>query len=182
MRQALTARRPSAVALVCALSAVTIAIPAGMPERAAAASSTSGPYLTLLFSRTNVTAATAAEATNGCIETDDNIARLDTVVAPALYALGLHPTGTIETGRTHDFALWCGHYNLSYLASWDLARSLVVRYGWSFASHSATYPNEADEWIALGISGPYDETCGTAQQLSSEGLPGATGLVAWPGN
>src|SRR5207244_4953709 len=76
----------------------------------------------------------------------------------------------------------CGHNTQSALASWALPRSRAVRYGWSFASHSATYPNEADEWIALGLSGPYDETCGTAQQLSSEGLPGAAGLFAWPRN
>jgi hypothetical protein len=121
-------------------------------------------------------------AAGPCIADDSNIVRLDDVVAPALYALGLHPTGTIETARTEELGYWCGHYYLTLLTSWDLARRLTSMYGWSFASHSATYPNDTDHWIALGVSGPYDQTCASERQISSEGLPGAAGLFAWPRN
>ena len=54
------------------------------------------PFVTLLFSRTEMTAA------QNCAADNLDVARLGTVVAPALAARGLHPTGTVETGVTQD--------------------------------------------------------------------------------
>src|SRR5690242_1698450 len=48
-----------------------------------------GPFVTLLFSRSEISAA------DNCVEDDTNIARLDTVVAPYLQSLGMAGTGTL---------------------------------------------------------------------------------------
>src|SRR6185437_7781713 len=47
-----------------------------------------GPYVTLLFSRTEMSAA------DNCVENDTNIATLDGTVAPYLQSLGMAGTGT----------------------------------------------------------------------------------------
>jgi hypothetical protein len=132
-----------------------------------------GPYLTLLFSRTAVTGA------SNCAEDDVGVARLDTVVAPTLNGMGLHPTGTIETGPTTTSTYWCGHSRSTLYASWDLARQLASQYGWTFGSHSATYPASQAAWAATNS---FNETCGSEQALTAQGLPGAQGLFAWPDN
>jgi hypothetical protein len=133
----------------------------------------SGPYLTLLFSRTAVTGA------SNCVEDDSGVARLDTVVAPTLFQMGLHPTGTIETGPTQTSSYWCGHSRSTLYTSWALARQLAAQYGWTFGSHSATYPSTQVAWQATNV---INETCGSEQTLAAQGLAGAQGLFAWPDN
>jgi hypothetical protein len=162
----------AATSLVVAVLTFVVVVPV-LTAPTAAATAQTGPFLTLLFSRTEVTAA------NNCVENDDNVVRLDTVVAPTLYALGLHPTGTVETGLTQQSSLWCDHYGMSLAASWDLEQQLASQYGWSFVSHSATYPDNEATWASSNL---YDETCGSDEKLVSEGLPGADGLFAWPDN
>lgn len=142
--------------------------------QAAQAETGSGPYLTLLFSRSAVT------ASSNCVANDTGVARLDTVVAPALSSLGLHPTGSIETGVTKQDSLWCGHYKETQFASWSVAQRLASQYGWSFVSHTATYPYNETMWSALSPQGIYDQTCGSASQITAHGLPGANGSMAWP--
>ena len=145
----------------------------GLPQTANA-NTASGPYLTLFFSRSNVT------ASSNCVADDTGVARLDTVVAPTLASLGLHPTGSIETGPTQDSSFWCGHYKETQFASWSLAQQLASQDGWSFISHTATYPYNDTLWSALSPQGMYDETCGSAQRITAHGLPGANGSLAWP--
>ena len=76
-------------------------------------------------------------------EDDTNIARLDTTVAPYLQSLGMAGTGTLvdQADRRHD--RHCTHYNDDLTASWADAASLAQNYGWSFVSHTATYPTLA---------------------------------------
>jgi hypothetical protein len=142
--------------------------------QAAQAETGAGPYLTLLFSRSAVT------ASSNCVANDTGVARLDTVVAPALSSLGLHPTGSIETGVTKQDSLWCGHYKETQFASWSVAQQLANQYGWSFVSHTSTYRYNETMWYALSPQGIYDETCGSANQITAHGLPGANGSMAWP--
>ena len=96
-----------------------------------------GPFVTLLFSRSEISAA------DNCVEDDTNIARLDTVVAPYLQSLGMAGTGTLVTQKTGDTTRHCSHYNDDLTASWADATNLAQNYGWSFVSHTATYPGLA---------------------------------------
>ena len=129
-------------------------------------------FVELLFSRTEETAA------DNCVRDDTDIALLDTTVAPYLQSLGFSATGSIETGPTQQSSLWCTHYQSTYATSWDLAQALVSTYGWTFVSHSATYPttwptDPGEQW---------DQTCGSAQVIDAHGLPGADAMFAWPHN
>jgi hypothetical protein len=162
-----------AAAAVPLLAVIVLMMAPMMSAPAAATATQTGPFLTLLFSRTEVTAA------KNCVADDENVDRLDTVVAPRLYALGLHPTGTVETGPTQQKSLWCAHHGSTLAASWNLERELASEYGWSFVSHSASYPDDEAAWASSNL---YDETCGSETKLVSEGLPGASGLFAWPDN
>src|SRR5262249_4972833 len=93
----------SAVTVAAAVALVPTAKAAGAPLQALPASPASardaapaGPFVTLLFSRTEISAA------DNCVEDDDNIARLDTTVAPYLQSLGMAGAGTacgLGTGR-----------------------------------------------------------------------------------
>src|SRR5205085_7834301 len=77
--------------------------------------SPTGPFLTLLFSRTEVTAAPSCVPEVGAMS-------LMTQVAPALQRRGLRPTGSVETGVTRDRQRSCIHYRHTLAASWsDLA-------------------------------------------------------------
>ncbi len=128
--------------------------------------------MTLLFSRTEITAA------DNCVEDDSGIERLDTVVAPYLQSLGMAGTGTLVTGSTQATGPYCTHYGDSFGASWAQATSLAQNYGWSFVSHTATYPSNM---ASLTPAQQYAETCGSAATLEAHGLPGAQGLIAYPG-
>jgi hypothetical protein len=135
----------------------------------------SGPFVTLLFSRTEMSAA------DNCVEDDDNIATLDGTVAPYLQSLGMAGTGTLVTKKTGDTTRNCTHYNDDLTASWADATNLAQNYGWSFVSHTATYPGLA----AIENFTPaeaYAQTCGSEQTIAAHGLPGAAGMIAYPGS
>ena len=116
-----------------------------------------GPFVTLLFSRSEISAA------DNCVEDDTNIARLDTVVAPYLQSLGMAGTGTLVTQKTGDTTRHCSHYNDDLTASWADATNLAQIQNFT--------PQQA-----------YDETCGSEQTIAAHGLPGAAGMIAYPGS
>jgi hypothetical protein len=129
-------------------------------------------FVELLFSRTEETAA------DNCLRDDTDVAPLDTMVAPYLQSLGFSATGSIETGPTQQSSFFCTHYQSTLATSWDLAQELASTYGWTFISHSSSYPttwptDPGEQW---------DETCGSAQVIDSHGLPGADAMFAWPHN
>ena len=129
-------------------------------------------YATLFFSRSEITAA------DGCAEDDTGIARLDTTVAPYLQSLGMTGTGSLVTKKTHTTKNNCTHGGDSLTASWDQATSLAQSYGWSFVSATATYPANIS---SLTPAQQQAETCGSARAIDEHGLPGAHGLIAYPG-
>ena len=134
-----------------------------------------GPYVTLLFSRTEMSAA------DNCVEDDADIATLDGTVAPYLQSLGMAGTGTLVTKKTGDTTRNCTHYNDDLTASWADATNLAQNYGWSFVSHTATYPGLA----AIQNFTPaeaYAQTCGSEATIAAHGLPGAAGMIAYPGS
>src|SRR5690348_6682948 len=134
-----------------------------------------GPFVTLLFSRTEISAA------DNCVEDDDSIARLDTTVAPYLHSLGMAGTGTLVTARTGATTRHCTHYADDLTASWADGTNLAQSYGWHFVSHTATYPTRT-QFETLTPQQSYDETCGSLATLKAHGLPGAAGMIAYPGN
>jgi hypothetical protein len=134
-----------------------------------------GPFVTLLFSRTEESAA------DNCVEDDDDIATLSGTVAPYLQSMGMAGTGTLVTKRTNDTTRFCTHYDDDLTASWADATNLAQNYGWSFVSHTATYPGLA----AIENFTPaqaYAQTCGSEATIASHGLPGAAGMIAYPGS
>lgn len=131
-----------------------------------------GPFATLLFSRSEMTAADA------CVVNHANIARLDTVVAPYLDGLDMIGTGTLVTDKTKPNAMTCTHVNSSMTASWAQATTLATTYGWRFTSHTATYPGNLP---GLTPTRAEAETCGSARTLDARGMPGGHGLIAYPG-
>jgi hypothetical protein len=135
----------------------------------------SGPFVTLLFSRSEISAA------DNCVEDDTNIARLDTVIAPYLHSLGMAGTGTLVTKRTDDTTRHCTHYNDDLTASWADATSLAQNYGWHFVSHTATYPSlqQIENFTPAQAKA---QTCGSEQTIAAHGLPGAAGMIAYPGS
>ena len=176
-------RRIAAVALAAG-SLACLAGPGG-PARAAgparpgaaAAATTPGPFLTLLFSRTEI--ANNDLAPPGCRPDTRNVARLDTVVAPFLAGRGMAATGSLQTGTIAQSTPTCLHFNRTTATSWDTATTLQRTYGWQFVSHSATYPLDL---TVLTPEQKQAETCGSAQTIRDHGLTGAEGLFAWPSN
>lgn len=59
-----------------------------------------------------------------------------------------------------------------------MTTSLANRFGWSFVSHTATYPGQLAK---LTPTQSFAETCGSAVLLDGNGLPGGHGLIAYPG-
>lgn len=134
------------------------------------------PQVSILFSRSEITAA------DGKCQADNvNISRLDTTVAPYMASLNLAGTGTVETGPTMQSAEWCAHGRESLAVSWDDATNLSNVYGWTFVSHSATYPTPA-QWANMSTAQIFAETCGSEQTILAHNLRGADGLFAWPDN
>jgi hypothetical protein len=129
-------------------------------------------YATLYFSRSEITAADA------CTSDDTGIARLDTTVAPYLRSLGMSGTGSLVTDVTHKTKNNCTHNGDSLTASWAQATSLAQTYGWRFVSATATYPVDITR---LPATHQQAETCGSANTIDNHGLPGAHGLIAYPG-
>ncbi len=69
---------------------------------------------------------------------------------------------TLVTKKTGDTTRNCTHYNDDLTASWADATNLAQNYGWSFVSHTATYPGLA----AIQNFTPaeaYAQTCGDEQ-------------------
>src|SRR5215510_4780402 len=158
----------AAVALVPTTRAAAGGPALGLRTGAASASNAAtapGPFVTLLFSRSEISAA------DNCVEDDTNIARLDTVIAPYLQSLGMAGTGTLVTKRTGDTTRHCTHYNDDLTASWADATNLAQNYGWSFVSHTATYPTLA-KIESLTPQQAFAETCGSEQTIAAHGLFG----------
>jgi hypothetical protein len=132
-------------------------------------------FVTLLFSRTEVSAADRVP----CVRDDRSVATLGGTVAPYLKSLGMSATGTIQTGTTRQSSVYCTHYGETAAMSWDGIGRLATNFGWHFVSHSATYPSD---WSNLTPTQLQSETCGSAAAIDSHGLPGAHGLFAWPNN
>jgi hypothetical protein len=132
-----------------------------------------GPFVTILFSRSEMTAA------DNCTPDNDGIAGLATTVAPYLWLRGMSATGTLETGNTKPTAPLCVHYNDSLGASWADAANLADNYGWSFGSATATYP--VRKLNQLSPAQAYAETCGSARSIDAHGLPGGHGIITYPG-
>jgi hypothetical protein len=147
--------------------------PASHGTAAAAAPVPSAPYVTLLFSRSEVAAADGSPAKRD----DRQVATLTTVVAPFLKSRGYVGTGTVQTGTTLQSRVSFTHYSETASISWDGATGLARTYGWTFVSHSATYPMN---WTNLSASRIQAETCGSAATIAAHGLPGSAGLYAWP--
>ncbi len=167
----------AAVALVPAAGAA-----AGGPAQAPRAGTASariaaatGPFVTLLFSRSEISAA------DNCVEDDTTLARRDTTVAPYLPSLGMAGTGTLVTKKTGDTTRNCTHYNDDLTASWADATSLANTYGWSFVSHTATYPTlqQIENFTPAEAKA---QTCGSEATIKAHGLPGAAGMIAYPGS
>jgi Polysaccharide deacetylase len=154
---------------------VATAPQAGVATARSASTPPPGPFVTLLFSRTEISAA------DNCVEDDDSIARLDTTVAPYLQSLGMTATGTLVTDRTDDATRHCTHYNDDLTASWADATNLAQNYGWTFVSHTATYPSLA-KIESLTPKQAQAQTCGSEATIAAHGLPGAAGMIAYPGS
>jgi hypothetical protein len=142
-----------------------------LPIKAAAAT-LPGPYATILFSRTEITSA------DNCVQNDTNTARLDTEVAPYLKSKGMVATGTLTPNRIYQSTYKCTHYNDSMMGSWDNATNFAQNYGWTFVSHTASYPANLPSITGAQADA---ETCGSANTITNHGLPGANGYIAYPG-
>jgi hypothetical protein len=141
-------------------------------DQAVAPAAAAGPFATLLFSRSEITAA------DDCVANSTGIARLDTTVAPFLTQLGMSGTGTLTTDKTLTNAFFCTHVRSSLTASWNAARQLASQRGWSFTSHTATYPANT---TTLSPTRAEAETCGSARTLDAQGVPGGHGMISYPG-
>jgi len=159
--------RPASAGSGAAAVGARTALPHTRPAAAA-----SKRYATLYFSRSEVTGA------DTCTQDDSGIARLDTTVAPYLQSLGMSGTGSLVTSVTHKTKNNCTHNGDSLTASWAQATSLAQTYGWHFVSATATY---ARNIASLPPTRQQAETCGSANTIDNHGLPGAHGLIAYPG-
>jgi len=149
-----------------------------VPARAEASSP---PFLTLLFSRTQVASASSCNPL-------PNAVRLDTVIAPELRRRGLRGTGSLVLRLTDERTLHCyadrdrnGRVVRPKAirgGSWILAARLRDRFGWSFVSHSRTYRT----MTALPRAAQRSESCGTLPVFRAHGHMRADGLFAYPNN
>jgi hypothetical protein len=131
-----------------------------------------GPFVTFLFSRTEV-----GEAMQ-CVPNNSGAAPLETLIAPYLASLGMTATGTLVTSKIHETDRKCTHWGSSMMGSWADAAMLSTDYGWSFVSHTATYPANL---TGMTAQQSYDETCGSADAIDAHGLHGGHGMIAYPG-
>ena len=90
-------------------------------------------------------------------------------------------TGTLVTGRTADTTRYCTHYNDDLTASWADTTNLAQHYGWSFVSHTATYPT-LQQIESFTPAEARAQTCGSEATIAAHGLPGAAGMIAYPGS
>lgn len=131
-----------------------------------------GPFVSLIFSRTEMGAA------DGCVADSAGIASLGTTVAPYLRSLGMPATGTLVTDKVLQATRKCTHARSSLMASWNDAAQLASAYGWTFVSHTATYPADLTHLTPARAEA---ETCGSAETIDAHGLPGGHGYIAYPG-
>jgi hypothetical protein len=143
---------------------LSVSTPDGPPDNA---------YVTLLFSRSEITAA------DNCVPNDLGVVRLDSGVAPELARRGISGTGTVETGVTAEHSEVCLHYKSSMGASWDELAQLRDSYGWSFVSHSRTY---AKNLSTMTRDQQWNESCGSIQDLLAHGHTRGDGMFAYPHN
>jgi hypothetical protein len=161
----------AAVRPATAGATTAVKAPAALPHTRPAAAA-SQIYATLFFSRSEV------DGADGCTPDSTGIARLDTTVAPYLQSLGMAGTGSLVTSRTFLTKNNCTHGGDSLTASWNQATALVQTDGWHFVSATATYPGDIS---SLTPQQQQAETCGSAKTLDAHGMPGAHGLIAYPG-
>jgi hypothetical protein len=153
------------------LAALVAIAPSRDVPAARAATTPATPFVTFLFSRSEISAA------DGCVRDDRGIATLGGVVAPAMAAAGISGTGSIQTGSTKTSTLFCTHYDETLATSWDRARWLASSYGWTFVSHGAT---RSTNWASMSSSELWADTCGSARAIDDQALPGGHGLFAYP--
>jgi hypothetical protein len=132
-----------------------------------------GPFLTLLFSRSEIGTATR------CVPDSNGYANLLTVVAPTLATHGIAATGTVETGITRDATRACVHYRNSLAASWADLHALHDSYRWSFVSHGRTW---ATALARMTPQQQWDDVCGSLVDLERHGIWSGDGLFAFPNN
>jgi hypothetical protein len=132
-----------------------------------------GPFLTLLFSRTETGTA------RRCVPDGGGYAGLLSVVAPALAARHIAATGSVETGIIEDRARACVHYGRSLVASWTDMRRLRDGFGWSFVSHGRTW---ATHLASMTPAQQWSDTCGSLLDLERHGFWSGDGLFAFPDN
>jgi hypothetical protein len=154
------------------------------PVGAASAAATPPPQLSIVFSRTELSAAdhSVGGEYGTCVRDDRGIAPLDTVVAPfiASHYPNIHPlVGSVETGHMADSGTWCAHNGKTAAASWAAMQSLQAGYGWRFISASRT---RVRVWTKLTPAQINAETCGSRDTIQSHGLLGAAGQYNWPNN
>jgi hypothetical protein len=154
------------------------------PVGAASAAATPPPQLSIVFSRTELSAAdhSVGGEYGTCVRDDRGIAPLDTVVAPfiASHYPSIHPlVGSVETGHMPDSGYWCAHNGKTAAASWAAMQSLQAGYGWRFISASRT---RVRTWTKLTPAQVNAETCGSRDDILSHGLLGAAGQYNWPDN
>src|SRR5579864_2707565 len=141
-----------------------VAVGVGLLSVTASAGSAPPPVVTILFSRTAMTASDdyLPDGMLSCQADDAGIATVAGTVAPFLASLGLAPiTGTVQTANTQPTVEWCSHYRETKAASWADLTNLTNQYGWRFVSHSATYPTVA-QWANMSAAQLSAETCGSA--------------------
>src|SRR3954453_8701745 len=142
------------------------------------------PQLSIVFSRTELSAAdhSVGGEYGTCVRDDRAIAPLDTVVAPfiASHYPTIHPlVGSVETGHMVDSGYWCAHNGKTAAASWASMQSLQATYGWRFISASRT---RVRDWTKLTAAQTSAETCGSRDDILGHGLLGAAGQKKLPGN
>jgi hypothetical protein len=142
---------------------------AGAARRPSAAT----PFLTLLFSRSEIMDAA------DCRPDRSGSLNLITQVAPDLARRGIAATGSVETGITRAASRACVHYRRSLTASWADLAGLRDRYGWKFVSHGRTF---ATNIASMTPKQQWSETCGSLLDLERHGHWSGDGLFAYPDN
>jgi hypothetical protein len=128
-----------------------------------------GPFVTLLFSRTEEGTARNCVPNNGGVRLTDDL-------APWLAGLGLVATGTVNTLATTD-TVGCTHYGETTTSSWSDLQTLAG-YGWMFTPH---YYYSATKTASLTAAQKQQATCGQATTLKNHSLPGGNGMISYPG-
>ncbi len=97
------------------------------------------------------------------------------VAFQTVFHLHLHVIRPLVTSRTDAVNAGCVHYKSTKSASWSQASSLGTKYGWSFVSHTATYPTGDLSKLSSAQATP--ETGSDHHSRAS----GGHGLIAYPG-